>query len=631
MTVHRRPPSDVGLAVPRAPIVRLPSGRSTRPAARPPTTGNARRYAEEPSMNTAAIRDKVAIVGMGCCKFGENWDQAPADMIVDAAYEAYADAGIDEPQRRIEAVFCGAQYPSRGTAEVADALKLYDRPVSMVVNYCATGTDAFRYGVFAVACGMYDTVLVVGFDKPKDRGVSGPSVAVTGVRGLPATPAGWFSHVAARYFETFGAGREDLARIAVKNHHNGTLAPKSMLKREITVEEALGARMISWPFGLYDCAAQSDGAAAAILTRRDLAKGHRDDFVLVRAVAIALAPDPKEAPDFDFLRWQPTRAAPRPACRSRAGWPSSRRHSARGRRRDRARRRGGTGGDGGVPCFRDRRGRDQHRRRPDPAVRRDHDGRAVADAGDGLGARGVRRRGRVSRRRAGPVARRRPRDAMAHGDAQLAAAARDHPGLRVPAGTVATRGRDDLLGRAGRRCARRSCELGSRGLHAVRRLRGLRPLLRQGAGRGPGAGDAGRPQPRAGRDRCLHGPGVPLLRHADSGQRCEPGGRADRRRAMRHRLPRAVRHAPAGRRAAPDRLLRRVARLRCDGLRSGVYVPAGRADLPRRAERRLPHAGAVLLRRRRQPPLPWAMRHGAAHAIRAARQGARQDRHRQCA
>src|SRR5712692_2338779 len=165
-------------------------------------------------MNPHAIRDKVAIVGMGCCKFGENWDKDPQDMIVEAAYEAYEDAGIENPQRQIEAVFCGAQYPSKGTAEVADALKLYDRPVSMVVNYCATGTDAFRYGVFAVACGMYDTVLVVGFDKPKDRGVSGPSVAVTGVRGLPATPAGWFSHVAARYFETFGAGREDLARIA---------------------------------------------------------------------------------------------------------------------------------------------------------------------------------------------------------------------------------------------------------------------------------------------------------------------------------------------------------------------------------------------------------------------------------
>ena len=260
-------------------------------------------------MKHDAIRDKVAIVGMGCCKFGENWDKDPQDMIVEAAYEAYADAKLDNPHQQIEAVFCGAQYPSKGTAEVADALKMYDRPVSMVVNYCATGTDAFRYGVFAVASGMYDTVLVVGFDKPKDRGVSGPSVAVTGVRGLPATPAGWFSLCAAQYFQTYGAGREDLARIAVKNHHNGTLAPKSMLKREITVEDVLNARLISWPFGLYDCAAQSDGAAAAILTRRDLAKGFRDDFVLVRGIGIALSPSPQEDPEFDFLRWRATEMA----------------------------------------------------------------------------------------------------------------------------------------------------------------------------------------------------------------------------------------------------------------------------------------------------------------------------------
>src|SRR5215468_3913307 len=257
-------------------------------------------------MNKDAIRDKVAIVGMGCCKFGENWDKDPQDMIVDAAFEAYQDAGIENPQKQIEAVFCGAQYPSKGTAEVADALKLFGRPVSMVQNYCATGTDAFRFGVFSIAAGMYDTVLVVGFDKPKDRGVSGPNVQTAGVRGLPMTPAGWFSLCAAQYFQTYGAGREDLAKIAVKNHHNGTLAPKSMLKREITVDDVLKARVISWPFGLYDCAAQSDGAAAAIITRRELAKSFRNDFVLVRAIAIALAPDPKEDPDFDFLRWKPT-------------------------------------------------------------------------------------------------------------------------------------------------------------------------------------------------------------------------------------------------------------------------------------------------------------------------------------
>ena len=253
-----------------------------------------------------SIRDKVAIVGAGCSKFGENWTMAPEDMIVDAAYEAYADAGIEDPQEQIEAVFCGSVYPSRGTAEVAESLKLFGRPVSLVQNYCATGTDAFRYAVFALACGAYETVLVVGFDKPKDRGVSGPSVMMTGVRDLPATPAGWFSLCAARYFEKFGAGREDLARIAVKNHHNGTLAPKSMLKREITVDDVLKARIISWPFGLYDCAAQSDGAAALVLTRRSNAKSFRDDPVLVKAVSIALAPNPQTDPTFDFLGWKPT-------------------------------------------------------------------------------------------------------------------------------------------------------------------------------------------------------------------------------------------------------------------------------------------------------------------------------------
>jgi acetyl-CoA C-acetyltransferase len=257
-------------------------------------------------MNPDALRDKVSVIGVGCCQFGENWDKSREDMIVDAVYEAYADAGIEDPQRQIEAIFAGAVYPREGSGEVADSLRLYGKPITMLMDYCQTGTDAFRCGVFAVASGLYDTVLVLGFDKPKDRGVSGPSAVFDRVRGLPATPAGWFSLCAARYFETFGAGREDLAKIAVKNHHNGTLAPKSMLKREITIEDALSARIISWPFGLYDCAAQSDGAAAAIITRTDLARRVRKDPVLVKAVSVATAPHPQRDPDFDFLGWKAT-------------------------------------------------------------------------------------------------------------------------------------------------------------------------------------------------------------------------------------------------------------------------------------------------------------------------------------
>jgi acetyl-CoA C-acetyltransferase len=253
-----------------------------------------------------AIRDKVAVVGVGCCQFGENWDRSPSDMIVDAAYEAYADAGIDEPQKQIEAVFTGSIYSQKGPHECSDALKLFHIPVTTVSNYCATGTDAFRCGVMSIAAGLYDTVLVVGYDKPKDRGVSGPTVMMDGVRDLPKTPAGWFSLCASTYFKKYGASREDLAKIAIKNHHNGTLAPKSFLKREITMDDYMKARIISWPFGLYDSAAQTDGAAACVITRSDLARNYRSDPVLVKAVTVIAGPNPQKDPNNDFLSWKPT-------------------------------------------------------------------------------------------------------------------------------------------------------------------------------------------------------------------------------------------------------------------------------------------------------------------------------------
>jgi acetyl-CoA C-acetyltransferase len=84
-----------------------------------------------------------------------------------------------------------------------------------------------------------------------------------------------------------------------------------MLKKEITVEDVMNARMISWPFTLYDCAAQSDGAAATIITRKSLAKTFRTDPVYVKGVSIALSANPQSDPSFDFLAWKPTLAAAR--------------------------------------------------------------------------------------------------------------------------------------------------------------------------------------------------------------------------------------------------------------------------------------------------------------------------------
>jgi len=116
------------------------------------------------------IKDKTAIVGMGCVKFGENWEQSADDMMVDAAYEAYEDAGI-EP-KDIEAVWFGSTQIGQGEP-LAYALKLDYIPVTRIENLCATATDAFRNACFAVAAGMYDVVMALGCEKLKDTGRGG--------------------------------------------------------------------------------------------------------------------------------------------------------------------------------------------------------------------------------------------------------------------------------------------------------------------------------------------------------------------------------------------------------------------------------------------------------------------------
>ena len=117
------------------------------------------------------IKDKAAIIGMGCVRFGENWDQSAADMIIDAVYEAYEDAGI-EP-KDINAAWIGTtQGGVRGT-QLSVPLKLEYIPITRLENACATGTDAFRNTCYAVAAGIYDIAIAVGVEKIKDTGYSG--------------------------------------------------------------------------------------------------------------------------------------------------------------------------------------------------------------------------------------------------------------------------------------------------------------------------------------------------------------------------------------------------------------------------------------------------------------------------
>lgn len=261
------------------------------------------------------IKDKVAIVGMGCVKFGENWEQGAEDMIVDAAYEAYEDAGIDP--KDIQAAWIGTCQAGVRGCQLSRALKFEYIPVTRVENACATGTDAFRNACYSIAAGAYDTALAVGVEKTKDTGFSGlettfarhvsqgtwldPEVYV----GMPAQ----FALAATRYFYRYGLsfeeGKRILAMISVKSHHNGTLNPKAHLHQEITVEQVMNAPMIAWPLGLFDCCGVSDGAAAAIVTRADLAKECSKDYILVKGLGLSCGADQAQLKyDYDFTHFE---------------------------------------------------------------------------------------------------------------------------------------------------------------------------------------------------------------------------------------------------------------------------------------------------------------------------------------
>lgn len=245
-----------------------------------------------------SIKDRVAIVGMGCTKFGENWDKSASDMLVEACYEAFQDAGI-EP-KDIEAAWVGASYDSSSKTGMglAGPLRLQGIPITRIENACATGTDALRNAAYAVAAGIYDIVLVAGVEKIKDMGYSGLAVGyypgVSNTQPLLTAP-GAFAILATRYFKKYGLsyeeGKRAIGLVSVKSHANGFLNPKAHFRNKITLEQVLQAPIIAEPLGLYDCCGVSDGCAAAIITRVDMAKNFRSDPIYIKALEICCSSD----------------------------------------------------------------------------------------------------------------------------------------------------------------------------------------------------------------------------------------------------------------------------------------------------------------------------------------------------
>ena len=253
------------------------------------------------------IKDRVAIIGMGCTKFGERWDASAADLMVEACYEAFADAGLEA--KDIQAAWLGTVSSFRTGQPLAEALKLDYIPITRVENACATATDAFRNACYAVAAGIYDIVLAVGVEKLKDSGFSGLAIPESPGSDVnpPTPPPAQFAMAATRYFHQYeipyDEGRRTLAQIAVKNHHNGTLNPRAHFQRKITTEQVVNAPMIAWPLGLFDCCGVSDGGAAAIITTPEIARSFRADYILVKALGLAVGAFGMLRDDWDFTHF----------------------------------------------------------------------------------------------------------------------------------------------------------------------------------------------------------------------------------------------------------------------------------------------------------------------------------------
>jgi acetyl-CoA C-acetyltransferase len=262
------------------------------------------------------VKDELAIVGMGCSKFGERWEAGLSDLIVEAAFEAFEDAQI-EPKDIEMCFFANTNAPNNcsGTP-VADTLKIHGIPVIRNENFCASGHVALIEACMAVASGFCDIAMAIGAEKLKDTGFGGLGTGrgLSTVRESRRTAPGSFALGATRYFEKYGLsyenGKKTLAKIAVKNHSNGMLAPRAHFHKQISVDDCMKAPIIATPLGIFDCCGNSDGAACAIIVRADTARKLRDDPVYIKGFAISTdSVLPHLRPDFDWTSFEALRVS----------------------------------------------------------------------------------------------------------------------------------------------------------------------------------------------------------------------------------------------------------------------------------------------------------------------------------
>jgi acetyl-CoA C-acetyltransferase len=260
-------------------------------------------------MSSHGIKDRVAIVGMGCTNFGERWDSSPEDMMVESVTAALESAGVGKDD--VDAFWLGTLGTGNSGMLLSRALKLGYKPVTRVENYCASGSEAFRNACYAVASGAYDVVMAVGVEKLKDSGYSGLTVGGAPTDGTESTltaPAA-FSMLAPAYAAKYGIERSDfkdaMTHVAWKNHYNGARNSRAQFRAEVPKEKIRQAAPIAGDLGVFDCSGVSDGSAAAIIVRAEDALKYTDHPLYVKALSFAAGPGTGPIdPTYDYTSFE---------------------------------------------------------------------------------------------------------------------------------------------------------------------------------------------------------------------------------------------------------------------------------------------------------------------------------------